>query len=182
MLAPSVVTDRVRDFLDVCDDDGAFSDWYDESAPSVYRFIAARCGGDMALAEELTQQAMIQAVRARRTYDGRAVVVTWICAIARNLLIDHHRRLDREERSRLRLTVREIEPIDPQVRLADRDEVESALRRLPAIGRLALVLRYMDGYSVQEIARVIGRTGSATHALLTRSREQFRTSFRGSDR
>jgi RNA polymerase sigma-70 factor (ECF subfamily) len=125
---------------------------------------------------------MFQAVRARMTYDGRAMVVTWICSIARNLLIDHHRRLDREERSRLRVIVREIEPIDLQARLADRDEVESAFRRLPAIGRLALMLRYMDEYSVPEIAGVIGRTESATHALLTRSREQFRTSFRGSDR
>ncbi len=44
------------------------------------------------------------------------------------------------------------------------------------------MLRYMDDYSVPEIAVAIGRTESATHALLTRSREQFRTSFRGSDR
>lgn len=175
-------TDRVTAFLAACTDDAAFGAWYDDCAPRVYRFVAARCGGDHALAEELTQQAMVQAVRARASYDGRASVTTWICSIARNLVIDHHRRLDREERGRLRLTVREIDPIDQHARVADRDELESALRRLPAIGRLALVLRYIDDYSVAEIARLIGRTESATHALLTRSREQLRTTFRETDR
>lgn len=182
MLAASVVEDRVRGFLTACADDHAFGAWYDDCAPRVHRFVAARCGGDQVLAEELTQAAMVQAIRARASYDGRASVVTWICTIARNLLIDHFRRLEREERNRLRLAVREIDPVDPGVRVAERDAVESALRRLPAMGRLALVLRYVDEYSVPEIARLIGRTESATHALLTRSREQLRTSFEGSDR
>jgi RNA polymerase sigma-70 factor, ECF subfamily len=182
VLEAATSADRVREFQSACADDAAFGPWYDASAPRVYRFVAARCGGDHHLAEELTQQAMIQAIRSRSAYDGRASAVTWICAIARNLLIDHHRRLDREERGRLRLTVREIAPGDPQARVAERDEVESALRRLPAIGRLALVLRHIDDYSVPEVARLIGRTESATHALLTRSREQLRASLRGSDR
>lgn len=179
MLATSEAQDRVRGFLAVCADDAAFGAWYDEVAPRVYRFLHARCGGDDWLAEELTQQAMIQAIRARTSYDGRASVVTWICSIGRNLLIDHHRRMEREERSRLRLTVHEIQVEEPALAHADRDEVRSALRRLPAMQRLALVLRYLDDYSVPEVARAIGRSEAATHSLLNRSRERFRSLFLG---
>ena len=179
MLAPSGAQDRIREFLATCADDAAFSAWYDDAAPRVFAFAFARCGGDHALAEELTQLAMVRAIRARTTYDGRAAVTTWICSIVRNLLIDHHRKLEREERSRLRLTVREIEVDEPGLTFADRDEVLDTLRRLPAMQRLALVLRYVDDYSIPEVAQALGKSEAATHSLLTRSRDRFRAAFRG---
>lgn len=169
--------DRVREFLEVCSDDGRFGAWYDDAAPRVYRFLHARTGGDVALAEEITQAAMVAAIRARATYDGRATAVTWVCSIARNLLIDHHRRLDRDERRHLRVAVHEIAVNDVAGVQAERDAVRQALRQLPAIQRLALVLRYIDDEPVSEIARLIGRSEAATHALLTRSRERFRTTL-----
>lgn len=182
MLAPTGAQDRVRDFLAACTDDVAFGAWYDEAAPRVYAFAYARSGGDHALAEELTQLAMVRAIRARESYDGRAAVVTWVCSIVRNLLIDHHRKLERDERSRLRLSVHEIEVAEPGLAHAERDEVMDTLRRLPAMQRLVLVLRYVDEYSVPEVAQAIGKSEAATHSLLTRSRDRFRAHFRGDER
>ena len=179
MLAPSGADDRVRGFLAACADDHAFGAWYDDAAPRIYAFAFARCGGDHALAEELTQLAMVRAIRSRTSYDGRAAVITWICSIVRNLLIDHHRKLEREERSRLRLTVLEIEVAEPGLAHAERDEVMDTLRRLPAMQRLALVLRYVDEYSISEVAQAIGKSEAATHSLLTRSRDRFRAHFQG---
>ena len=55
------------------------------------------------LAEELTQQTFVEAVRRRGSFDGRSEVVTWLCSIGRHKLADHYRRLERDERHRLRI-------------------------------------------------------------------------------
>ena len=43
----------------------------------------------------------------------------------------------------------------------------------------ALILRYLDGYSVRETARLIGRTERATESLLMRARDRIRAAFPG---
>src|SRR5262245_42245970 len=81
---------RVASFAALCADDRAFSDWYDTALPRVYGFVHGRTAGDVELAEDITSLAFLEAIRARRTFDGRSDPVTWICSIARNRLIDHY--------------------------------------------------------------------------------------------
>jgi len=45
--------------------DDAFAAWYGRTLPRVYAYLLSRCGNDVALAEELTQQAFIAAVDQR---------------------------------------------------------------------------------------------------------------------
>jgi RNA polymerase sigma-70 factor (ECF subfamily) len=181
VLAPGRTTGAAEDFVAICADEARFRIWYDAAVPRVYAYLFARTGGDHALAEDLTQQAFLRAIRARTSYDGRAPIVAWLCGIARNLLTDHHRRLAREERSLLRVVVREIEP-DGALQVAERDAVLATLRRLPALQRAALVLRYLDGLSVRQVAAAIGKSESATESLLSRGREGFRHDYVEADR
>jgi len=178
MLAPSGVRDTVQGFAEICADEAAFRAWYEDAAPRVYSYLFARTGGDHALTEDLTQQAFIKAIAARASYDGRAPIAAWICGIARNLLTDHHRRADREERSHLRMVVREIDAGPAQAH-AERDDVLSTLRRLPALQRAVLVLRYLDDMTVREVARSVGKTEGATESLLSRARDSFRRRYEG---
>src|SRR5262245_12950909 len=104
----ATVDDRRAEFQAIFDDEDRFRGWYDVAARRLYRYLYGRCGGDQALTEELTQQAFLHAVRHRHTYDGRADPMTWLIAIGRNVLVDHVRRVEREERRRLRLLVQEI--------------------------------------------------------------------------
>ncbi len=168
--------DRTRDLAPVFADPTAFRRWYDDAVVRVYGYLYGRCGGDTDLAEELTQQTFIQAIRHWDTFDGRAESVTWLCAIARNKLTDHYRDLDRQERRQLRLIVREIEMADVAVdrSVADREAVFEALRGLPPLQRAALILRYIDGLSVREVALALGRTEDATDSLLRRAKGRFR--------
>ncbi|HEX6868162.1 MAG TPA: RNA polymerase sigma factor [Candidatus Limnocylindrales bacterium] len=169
-----------RSFADLCVDDRAFTSWYDEALPRVYGFVYARTGGDSALAEDVTAMAFMEAVRARRSFTGRSDPVTWICSIARNRLIDHFRRESRDRARRLRLIVTESEVRDEAWRQLDaRDAALSALAALPSDERLALTLRYIDGYSVRETAGLIGRSEAGTESLLARARERVRTAFPG---
>jgi len=168
---------RVRDLASAFADPVAFRTWYEDAVVRVYAYLVPRCGGDVALAEELTQQTFIQAIERWSTYEGRSASVTWLCTIARNKLTDHYRRVDREERRHLRLVVREIPraSVDPTAaRLEDREVVIDALHDLPPLQRAAIVLCYIDGLSVREASGVLGRSESATESLLSRARERLR--------
>ena len=169
-----------RSFADLCADDRAFASWYDTALPRVYGFVYARTGGDSALAEDVTAMAFLEAVRARRSFTGASDPVTWICSIARNRLIDHFRSESRDRARRLRLIVTEADTQDEAWRHLDaRDAALSALAALPSSERLALTLRYIDGYSVREIAGLMGRSEAATESLLVRARDRVRAAFPG---
>jgi RNA polymerase sigma-70 factor (ECF subfamily) len=180
----SLAQERTRELADVFSDQLAFRRWYDDAVVRVYGYLYPRCGGDPALAEELTQQTFMQAIERRSTYEGRSTSVTWLCTIARNKLADHYRRLDREERRHLRLTVREIPTGTMKTAgssLEDREAIIAALRQLPALQRAAVVLCYVDGLSVREASSVLRRSESATESLLGRARQRLREILLESD-
>ncbi len=157
------------------EDQLAFRDWYDRTLPRVYRYLLSRCSGDTALAEELTQQTFVEAVRRADRFDGRSDVVTWLCAIARNKLVDHCRRSGRDQRRHDQLVV--LDGGGDWHQSETRDAVERALDRLPGDQRLALIFRYLDQMHVRDVAGALGRSESATESLLSRAREGFRRAY-----
>jgi RNA polymerase sigma-70 factor, ECF subfamily len=171
--------DRRRDLAHVFGDPIAFRAWYDDAVGRVYGYLYGRCGGDIEVAEEITQQTFLQAIRHWRAFDGRSDAVTWLCSIARNKLTDHYRERDRQRRRHIQLVVREIESErpGPDHEIDDRDAVVSALRQLPDIERTVLVLRYVDDLSVREVAALLGRSVDGTDALIRRAKERFRSIY-----
>jgi hypothetical protein len=105
--------------------------------PRVYGFVHARTGGDGTLAEDVTAQAFLEAIRARHGFDDRSDAVTWICSIARDRLIDHYRGAERDRARHLRLIVTDLNARERSAweRLDDRDAVLSVLATLPPIER-----------------------------------------------
>lgn len=161
-------------------DEARFRAWYEATLPRVYRYLAARCGGDQALAEELTQQTFVEAIRHRERFDARSDVVTWLCAIGRNKLVDHYRRHERDQRRQRQLFERQSIGSDAPWRAVEtRDAVDAALARLPADQRLALLFRHLDGLAVRDVASAIGRSEKATESLLARARDTFRRAYGG---
>ncbi len=145
---------------------------YDEALPQVYGYLLARCG-QRALAEDLTAETFLAAVRAE---DGGApITVAWLIGTARHKLVDHWRRREREERS-LRLLDggggAEVE--DPWEEQLDALRASAVLEKLSPAQRAALTLRYLDDLPVPRVAALLGRTVHATEALLVRSRTAFR--------
>jgi RNA polymerase sigma-70 factor (ECF subfamily) len=177
MAAPG--DDRRRELADVFGDPTAFRAWYDDAVGRVYGYLYGRCGGDIEVAEEVTQQTFLQAIRHWQAFDGRSDAVTWLCSIARNKLTDHYRERDRQRRRHLQLVVREIESEHPgpDHEVDDREAVMSALRQLPDIERTALVFRYVDDLSVREVAALLGRSVDGTDALIRRAKERFRSIY-----
>jgi RNA polymerase sigma-70 factor (ECF subfamily) len=152
----------------------AFRAWYDLVLPRVYGYLYQRCGRDRDLAEELTQQTFVDAVRShgRTTTDDP---VRWVIGIARHKLADHFRALERRERGYLRLVARSPEPAVTWLGDHDAEGVlVDALRRLPAAQRAAVTLRYVDDLPVREVAALLGRSDGAVESLLSRGRETLR--------
>ena len=161
-------------------DDGAFESWYRRTVPRVYAYLLSRCGGDAAIAEDLTQQTFIAAIDRRWQFDGRSDVVTWLCGIARHKLADHFRTVEREEQRQLRMQVRQIEVDDTRESgdaVEDRSLIADVMRSLPASQRAVLVFVVLDDLPVREAARLLGRSRSATESLLFRARESFRRAY-----
>ena len=182
MTAHTTVADAVDELQIALASDGAFESWYGRTLPRVHSYLLSRCGGDATLAEELTQQTFIAAVERRSRYDGRSDTVTWLCGIARHKLADHFRVLEREERRRMRLEVRQInigQGDHDATELDDRPAIADALRSLPAAQRAVLAFVVLDDLPVAEAARLMGKSTGATHSLLHRARDGFRQAYRG---
>ena len=69
--------------------------WLDAHGDALYRFALVRVR-DPALAEDLVQETLLAALRARDSYAGEAAERTWLIAILKNKIVDHFRRSARE--------------------------------------------------------------------------------------
>jgi RNA polymerase sigma-70 factor, ECF subfamily len=180
MTARTTVEDSVDELQRALADDAAFESWYRRTVPRVYSYLVSRAAGDVALAEDLTQQTFTAAVDQRSRFDGRSDTVTWLCSIARHKLADHFRANERNERRQRRMEVRQIqldENKGTELGLEDRSMIAEILRSLPAGQRAVLVFVVLDDLPVAEAARLLGKSRGATESLLFRARDSFRRAY-----
>lgn len=156
---------------------------YRVALPRVYGYLLPRCGS-VTLAEDLVSETFLAALNASR--QGRLseveVNVGWLIGVARHKLVDHWRRLEREERSLAASGADEPEVDDPWDDWLDTEAAYAALARLPIPQRAALTLRYLDGLPVAGVAEHLGRSLHATETLLVRSRAALRRHYQERDR
>jgi len=176
---PSTASEDRSEVAAVFADELAFRAWYEQSLPRVYAYLFHRCGRDPELAEELAQQAFVEAVRSRARFRGQADAITWVVAIARHKLVDHFRRAERDRRRLDALKAHEIVDVGPAMSPArlGPDGIDEALAVLPPLQRAVLVLHYMDHLPVRDVARSIGKSEAATASLLARGRDAFRQAY-----
>jgi len=160
------------------DDPAAFADFYDQTLPRVYVYFLHRVGGNVAAAEDLTQETYLAAVRELRRDRIGDDPVRWLFGIARHKLLDHYRRQGRDQGvvvpwyDGIEDDV-SLPPLDPELE-GDRVRVVDALGRLPASQQAVMALRYLDGWSVPEVASALGKSVHAVESLLARGRAGFK--------
>lgn len=176
MEGPAASRERASGFRTLFDDEQAFRVWYGDAVTRVYGYLYHRTGGMRSVAEELTQETFVDAVRNRNRYDGRSDPLTWVIAIARHKLADHYRQGAREEQRRLKLVSSGplVAEDDPAAGSERREDILRALRSLPSMQRAALALHYLDELSVRQIAAQLGRSEVSVESLLSRGRAGFR--------
>ncbi|MGB7327796.1 MAG: sigma-70 family RNA polymerase sigma factor [Rubripirellula sp.] len=67
----------------------------DRFGDALFRFAVAKTG-DHAVAEDLVQDTFVAAVAAQHGFRGQASVSTWLFAILKRKIADHHRRISRQ--------------------------------------------------------------------------------------
>ena len=164
-------------------DEGAFLRIYERHRTPIFRF-AARLLGSTTLAEDVTQECFLSAIRKPGMYQPeRASLRTYLCAAARHLAFRQLRRQGVE------VTADAI-PDDPSgpsaaaeplQRLIDeeaQDAVRRAVEALPPLQREALVLFEYEEMSLADIASVAGCDVGTVKSRLHRARESLRRALR----
>jgi RNA polymerase sigma-70 factor (ECF subfamily) len=144
-------------------------------------FLYRLTGGDRALAEDLTQETFLRALRSIRQYQTSRPFKPWLYAIAVNVARDHFKRA--ETRHAVTLTDDELlalpDPIDLDETIEfDGPRLIAAMMALPVRQREAIILRYDQDLSLAEIAAVlsipIGTVKSRLSLGLRRLRQQLK--------
>ena len=157
----------------------SFRAFYEEALPRIYGYFLHRCGGSEPVAEDLTQETFLAAVTELQKGKRVEAPIAWVYGIARHKLLDHYRRQTRTERE-LSLAW-QADEIENELLVPDdeegRERATAALASVAASQRAALVLVYLDGFSVPEAARLLGRSVEAVESLLARGRQAFKRSY-----
>ena len=145
---------------------------YDAELDAVYGFVFRRCG-ETALTQDIVHDVFVLA--ARRVADGEPVPGPgWLYSTARSRLVDHWRREARRER-KLRLVAgggRDAEP-DLADHVTSGDELVQLLSTLSPRHQAVLVLKYVDGYSTEEVAASMDTSPKAVESMLARARRSL---------
>lgn len=156
------------------------SAWFDDALPRLFGYFIVRTGGRVDVAEDLTQETVLAAVRSEIGPADGVPVMAWLYGIARHKLVDHYRRDERERRQfgPGDMELLNIGPSPPLGRLdldsiQTRDDIVATLDRLPPRQRSALILRYFDDCDVASTANHLGLSVHATESLLARGRTAF---------
>jgi RNA polymerase sigma-70 factor (ECF subfamily) len=146
--------------------------------------VAGRLLGSRADAEDAVQRAFMQCFAGAGTYDARWAVSTWLYRILTNVCVDELRRRAtrsaHDERSAAgQLAVASSNHHPPASYL----DLHRALERVPREARVLLALRYVDGLSYGELARIRGISINTVKSQLTRGKSLLRAELgkRGAD-
>jgi RNA polymerase sigma-70 factor, ECF subfamily len=150
----------------------AFGLLYDHYHVSVYRFVYYRVGS-VQLAEDLTSETFLRALRSMGSFRWQGKDFgAWLVTIARNLTADHFKAgRTRLEQSTEDMTLHDVWTDGPDsVVLASltNDALLTALKELPHEQQECLIMRFLQGLSIAETAKVLGRTAGAVKQLQLR--------------
>jgi len=145
---------------------------YERTVAGVYRYATRLTGGDRPAADELVQDTYLHLLRRVRSGEQLAVDQGWLIVSCRHRFLDQMKQ-DRRRRAR----ERRAEPPLGGSRAETGGQALDALDRLPADHRAVLVLRYVDGFGVEDTAREMSRSVHATESLLTRARAALRNAL-----
>ena len=135
----------------------------------VYRYLVM-VTADSALAEDLTSATFEKALTRWRRFDPqRGSPTTWLCAIARNIALDHFRAEARRRRREEAYALREPRFAGSLVPAGVSPELETALSALTAKEREVLALRVVLDLDAESAAEVLGVSRTACSMRLGRA-------------
>lgn len=135
------------------------------------RFLLALCCGDSMLADDVAQEAYIKAYLSCDDLQDIEKFNAWIYRIGYTTFINHKR----SERITLNYDVaKDFHADDNADSSFDYQDLYAALNKLVAKERTAVLLFYMENYSIKEIADIQQTSPEAVKQQLSRGRKHLR--------
>jgi RNA polymerase sigma-70 factor, ECF subfamily len=171
-------------------DSQAFAELYNAYVDNIYRYIFYRVNVTT-IAEDLTADVFMHALEGLPSYQDRsAPLLAWLYRIAHARLVDYYRRTERAGQHE---NIDEIElgfeeDLDNSIMTTHQiDHIQAALRTLTADQQQVIILRFMEGYSLEKTAELMDKTTGAVKSMQLRalnalSRALERQGFKPQDR
>ena len=157
----------------------SFSALYERTHLSIFRYLYGLTGGPQEDVEDLTAEAFIRAWRARRSFQGDdQAALGWLMKIARRQVIDDYRR--RKARpvtdGNIPDELPTTEPHPEEIVLVGEEQqiLLSLLQALPEEPREILVLRYLLGWRVNQVACYLEIPENTVSVTIYRTLERLR--------
>lgn len=172
--------------------------WVAEHGDVLFRYAVMRVR-DAATAEDLVQETLLAALRGQERFAGQAAERSWLIGILKHKIVDQIRRSCQERPVE---SVEELPPVlaeqftaegfldhsrphgpyewdtNDAAELCHRKEFWEALdrcvRKLPGRTGEAFMLRELDGWSGEEVCKVLGVSATNFWVMLHRARMQLR--------
>ena len=155
----------------------AFRRAYENAAPALRSYVR-RTTGSADLADDIVQEAFLRVLRRNLPPLNDRELKSYLFKTASSLLNDHWRRISREQRWRSLIAFR-----GPAAREPDSvTGIERLFQTLKPRERALLWLAYVEGYSHDEIAAVLGLAEKSVRVLLFGARRKMAKLLAGEDR
>jgi RNA polymerase sigma-70 factor (ECF subfamily) len=161
-------------------DPAAFAELYDRHVDRIYRFVRARIDDDCD-AEDITAEVFLNALRHLGGYrDQGRPFSCWLYRIAVNAVASHYR----SRRSHLSLDDElglQADLTDPMDTVLARERLRAVWRavdRLPAQQRAAMILKFADDMTMEDVGAVLGKSPAAAKLLIYRAVQRLRQELR----
>lgn len=149
----------------------------------LYRFIIKNIGNPSD-AQDLAQQAFLEAVRSYQSFRGQSELSTWLYGIAMNLVRNHlsrapHRRYEFTDESALADVACETLAPEQEVEQSERmQHLQQALEDLPESMRSILLMVAVDEMSYESAAALLTVPVGTVRSRLSRARAALRTKLK----
>ena len=193
-MATVEIAERLRGDIDLVrrlasGDGAACRVFYQAHCDPLFGYVVRRTKGSVEDAEEITNDTFLSALELAHSYDGSCSALTWLCSLAQHRIIDFRRRVGAAKRipeeSYIRIDdhskklLRSIH--DPSASMDDIVDqldralvVQALLDTMTAEQREVVTMRYVEGFSVAEISKIMKKSTKAVERLLERAKEKPR--------
>lgn len=159
-----------------------FRHFYDRHFERVYRFVFFRVGNNVDVAEDLTSEIFMKALKAFANYDPKRSQTAWIMTIARNHVINHWR--DKKDSVDVDEIAFSLEGEDGREEEEKKDDVRllrQAMEKLPAKDKRLVEMKYILGYRYKEMAIELKKSAGAvrieTHRAMKKLKKMLDPSY-----
>lgn len=151
---------------------------YDAHVDRVYRLCYRIANGNRELAQDFTQEAFVRAFGRLADFRGDSALSTWLHSIAVSVSLNGMRKVKRWNERETELD--DAAPIGVMRREAEPDlktRLRHAIDELPEPYRVVFVMYDVEGYTHEEIGRVLEIPSGTSKARLSRARAKLRESL-----